>query len=59
MPTTDRKTAILSAIDNTLKKYEEFSRKLDQAGVDISDIEALSDLAYTLEDCSKFIAEAC
>ncbi len=57
--TEDRKTETLSAIDKALTQYNKFLSEMDAVGLDFSGAKALSDIAYTLEDCGKFIKECC
>ena len=57
--TITSKVEIISAIDKALKDYSDFMKKMDACGLDLSGVEALSKLAYTLEDCNKFIESAC
>ena len=53
------KTQILSGISNALSQYAEFVKDMDSRGLDFTGIKEVSQLAYTLEDCEKFIKETC
>jgi len=53
------KAQIISAIDKALKNYSKWMLIMSKAGIDFSDVTEMSDLQYTLEDCSAFIKDHC